>query len=290
MDFRDAVAISYAQDSIEYIEQVIGFVNLLREKYGYNAIMDKMLVQEQTAIDFNQMMSNLIVDSRKVIVLLSKKYKQKADSFDGGVGKEYRIILDEIECKTNKYIFATFSSLQEVGIDEIKPAAIGNREIIDLSEHSGQWEELISKLSDTPIYIFSEVANKKRKPEQREVHFKLYKSKKDIFRNAQIMLAENRQILEQYGPNSDIAIKNPLSSAAFIWKEKKMNTIIPNNKRIIDEFENNLSVFSPDEIWIFKKFKIHADAFEASQTGVMEVDVVPVFPKEFEAMINKEVD
>ena len=97
MDFEDAVAISYAQDSDEYNEKVIGFVDLLRKKYGYNAIMDQLLKQEQTAIDFNEMMSKLIANSDKVIVLLSPKYKQKADAFEGGVGREYRIIIDEIE-------------------------------------------------------------------------------------------------------------------------------------------------------------------------------------------------
>ena len=111
MDLKNAVAISYAQENPKYIEKVMGFVDLLRREYGYNAVMDQMLKQEQTAIDFNEMMSKLIADSEKVIVVLSHTYKKKADAFESGVGKEYRIILDQIDKKSKKYIFITFSSL-----------------------------------------------------------------------------------------------------------------------------------------------------------------------------------
>lgn len=288
MDFEDAVAISYAQDSDEYNEKVIGFVDLLRKKYGYNAIMDQLLKQEQTAIDFNEMMSKLIANSDKVIVLLSPKYKQKADAFEGGVGREYRIIIDEIEKKTNKYIFVTFNSLKQINIDDIKPSGIGNREILDFSAESEQWDELLAKLSDTPIYQFSEVANVKKKPRKKVIQFETYKNKHDIFRDVQILLAENRLIFEQYGPNSLIARNNPLSSTVEMWREAKINTIIPNNKKIVEEFERNMSVFSIEEICIFKKFKVHAEAFEACQMGRLEAEAAPIFPKEFEVMINKE--
>lgn len=290
MNFEDAVAISYAQDSDEYNEKVIGFVNLLRTEYGYNAIMDQLLKQEQTAIDFNEMMSKLILNSDKVIVLLSSKYKQKADAFEGGVGREYRIILDEIDKKTHKYIFITFDPLKKINIDDIKPSGFGNREILDFSDGSEQWNELLAKLSDSPIYQFSEVADVKKKPKQKVIQFEKCKNKHEIFRSVQILLAENRQIFEQYGPNSLIARNNPFSSAVEMWKEAKQNTIIPNNKRIVNEFERNMSAFSIEEIRIYNKFKIHAEAFEACQMGRLEAEAAPVFPQEFEVMINKEDD
>lgn len=282
------VAISYAQDGDAYNNKVMGFVNLLRGEYGYEAIMDQLLKQEHTAIDFNEMMSKLIVDSNKVIVILSRKYKQKAEHFAGGVGKEYRIILDEIDNKTNKYIFITFDSLDDINIEEIKPANIGNREILDFSEGAEQWNELLSKLSGTPIYQFSDVTREKKKPKTKKIAFVENKRKEDIYRNVRIILSENRQLLEQYGPNSLNAINNPLSSAVNMWKKIKIDTIIPNNRKIIDEFESNITLFSLEEIQIFKKYKIHAEAFEACQNGYLEADAAPVFPKEFEMMIFKE--
>lgn len=43
MDLKNAVAISYAQENPKYIEKVMGFVDLLRREYGYNAVMDQIL-------------------------------------------------------------------------------------------------------------------------------------------------------------------------------------------------------------------------------------------------------
>ena len=286
MNLKDAVAVSYAQDGKKYNEQVMGFVDLLRKKYGYNAIMDQILKQEETAIDFNEMMSRLIVDSSKVIVILSPKYKQRADAFEEGVGREYRIILDEIEKKTKKYIFVTFSSLSE--IDNIKPSALGNREIIEMSNKEEQWDTLLSKLSDESIYQFSNVAKEKVKPNKKIVQFKSNKSKEELFRITQIILIESKQMLEQYGPNSLIAINNPCSSVVETWDRAKADTIIPNNRKIIHEFENNLSVLSIEEIQIYKKYKIHAEAFEACYKGEIGRESVPIFPIEFENMISKE--
>lgn len=284
----DAVAVSYAQDGIEYNEQVMGFVDLLRKEYGYNAIMDQMFKQDETAVDFNEMMSKLIVVSNKVIVVLSIKYKQRADAFEGGVGKEYRIILDEIEKKTKKYIFITFDSLKEIDINDIKPSALGNREIIEMTNQEEQWNVLLAKISDNEIYSFSEVAKDKRKPIQKLAQFKQGKNKHELFRSAQILLTENKQILDQYGPDSLIAINNPLSSTVKTWNNAKTDSVIPNNRKIIQEFEKSMSVLSIEEIRIFKKYKIHAEAFEVCQRGEIGRESVPIFPVEFENMINEE--
>lgn len=114
-------------------------------------------------------------------------------------------------------------------------------------------------------------------------------SKETIKKNIQMLLFENHQILDQYGPNSISAIKNPASSSSLLkWEEEKINRIIPNNKKIIEEMEKNLSIFSKEEKEIYIKFKVHAEAFEARQLGRLEAKDVPQFPKEFEEMINAE--
>ena len=47
------VAVSYAHDSDEFNKKVVAFVSCLREKHGYDAIMDEYLKQKETAVDFN---------------------------------------------------------------------------------------------------------------------------------------------------------------------------------------------------------------------------------------------
>ena len=86
------VAVSYAHDSDEFNKKVVAFVSCLREKHGYDAIMDEYLKQKETAVDFNEMMAKMIPNANKVIVLLTPKYKERADQFIGGVGDEYRNI------------------------------------------------------------------------------------------------------------------------------------------------------------------------------------------------------
>lgn len=105
------------------------------------------------------MMAKMIPNAEKVIVLLTPKYKERADQFLGGVGYEYRIIIEEIKKYPKKFIFASFEPLSDKNIERIKPIAIGNREIVYISDDE-HWDILLSKLSDVPIYDFPDVTKK----------------------------------------------------------------------------------------------------------------------------------
>lgn len=288
---KDIVAISYARLDQEYIEKIIGFANFLRD-CGYEAVMDEILKQQETAIDFNEMMAKMIPNAKKVIVVLSFIYKKRADNFAGGVGSEYRIILDEISRLPKKYIFVTYEQLEKVSTKDLLPSALGNREIIGIDEYDEAWQEkLFSKLSDEPIYEFREVAESKCIPRRKVIGFAERKSninKQDIFKECKILMAENKQLLMQYGPDSLLAKRNPLSDAVEIWKQKKKDLIIPNNHKIIKLFEDNYRLFSDLEIIYFERFKAHADAFEMNQGNRLDPNAVPQFPQEFEQIIYKE--
>lgn len=287
LDLTDVVAISYAHEDISFNEKVMGFANCLRKKHGYNVIIDELLRQQETATDFNEMMAKLVSNANKVIVILTSKYKKRADNFIGGVGYEYRIILNEISSNPKKYIFVSFDNIDNDLIHHIEPAALGNREIISLSEDDDKWDELFSKLADKPIYQFLDVASVKSEPKSKIVEFTKSKNKTDLFHFAQIKLAENRQLLEQFGPGSVVAINNPMSSAVNTWETVKLNTIIPNNREIVREFEKCISLLPDKEVEIYKKFKIHADAFEMCTKGEIGRDGVPKFPSDFEKMISE---
>jgi len=84
MDMKD-LFVTYSWDSQLHNDRVIAFVNHLRNQ-GFAAEMDRMLMQQESAIDFSKMMHRIMTDYRKVIVVLSEGYKQKAEQFTGGVG------------------------------------------------------------------------------------------------------------------------------------------------------------------------------------------------------------
>lgn len=131
-----------------------------------------------------------------------------------------RIILEEIKTCPKKFIFASFVPINDEVVTRINPAALGNREIVYLSDDE-QWDDLFSKLLDEPIIDFPDVANKKTKPRKKSIGFCGNKKKTDLFRETQILLCENKQILEQFGPDSLVAINNPMSSAINTWNQFK---------------------------------------------------------------------
>jgi hypothetical protein len=155
------VFISYSWDSPEHEQKVVDLTNHLRAK-GFHTTIDKMISQEKTAINFVRMMHQALLEHPKVIVVLSKGYKQKAETFTGGVGEEYEILINDIKKNENKYILASFDGRG----DDIVPIGLKGRDIVDLSK-AGEEERLLEKLLDHHRYQFVEVADKK--PELRTV-------------------------------------------------------------------------------------------------------------------------
>ena len=53
-------------------------------------------------------------------------------------------------------------------------------------------------------------------------------------------------VWKTYGPESDAAQANPLSNLVHIWSLRKLSTIIPNNRRIVEAIRNNADVFDAE--------------------------------------------
>jgi len=149
------VFITYAWENNKHNDRVVSFVDFLRKK-GYYASMDKLKTQEETASNLNKMMVQGIHESDKVIVILSPKYKEKADKFQGGVGTEFQIILEDIKTKENKFIFVTFG---DDPFESLIPTGILGREILDLKKDQDDhdFNLLFSKIQSKNIIQFSPV-------------------------------------------------------------------------------------------------------------------------------------
>ncbi|MFT6945606.1 MAG: hypothetical protein ACJARP_000011 [Vicingaceae bacterium] len=153
-----SIFVSYSWDGELHKEKVISLVEYLRNN-GFEADMDIKLMQEESAIDFNRLMHKGILKYDKVLVILSKNYKEKAEAFKGGVGKEYRFILSDIDKNPKKYVFTTFQSITTDLIDEVVPIEFKGREIVDIvRDEANNFQTLFSKLTNTKVYKFSDVA------------------------------------------------------------------------------------------------------------------------------------
>lgn len=93
------------------------------------------------------------------------------------------------------------------------------------------------------------------------------------------MLEQNYMIFKTYGPNSVIAAADPSSNAVEIWKNKKTDTIIPNNQDIVDIIAANLDIVPDKARGPFMEFREHSDGFAQNNFG--RLDYYPLFPQAF---------
>ena len=154
-EMKKEVFVTYSWDSEEHIEKVMSFTNLLRDQ-GFDAEMDKLHTQNETATDFYKMMHQAMTDYDKVIVVLSKGYKDKAENFKGGVGNEYGLILKDMESQKNKYILISFGPIS----DDITPLSFKGRHIFDLTNKKNL-NEVYAKLQNIKTIEFAEVGLQK---------------------------------------------------------------------------------------------------------------------------------
>ena len=105
----------------------------------------------------------------------------------------------------------------------------------------------------------------------------------DVANYIRQLLIENKTIWESYGPESAEASANPLSNLSEMWTLRKLDTIIPNNNRIIRCIQKNRNCFDNDSYKVACLFVEHAKGFEHSCYHRLER--VPRFPQQFEEMV-----
>ena len=110
------------------------------------------------------------------------------------------------------------------------------------------------------------------------------KTRSDLFLQIRVLLAENHQIWKTWGPESEEAKRNPVSSAAEVWTLRKLDRIVPNNRKIIDLLRSATHLLSPEELRIAFEFIEHAEAFEGNCYNPREG--APRFPRAFGDMVN----
>jgi nucleoside phosphorylase len=113
--------------------------------------------------------------------------------------------------------------------------------------------------------------------------------KREVYRDILRLLNENRVIHDQFGPLSKAGRNITSADGARIWADRKREKIIPNNSKIVDICEKYIHLLDPEEVLVFSKFREHANALEMSSRQRIDLEFQPVFPKEFQTMIEKGV-
>lgn len=99
------------------------------------------------------------------------------------------------------------------------------------------------------------------------------------------LLSENHHYFVSYGPKSAEAQQNPASSAHVVWTARRLDTILPNNRKILKALEVNSDVIPGEMKLDVIKFKDHALGYE--QQTYERIDHYPLFPQSFSDNVNK---
>lgn len=103
------------------------------------------------------------------------------------------------------------------------------------------------------------------------------------------LLMNSKTIWELYGPESDLAHKNPHNDNIHaLWVAQRLSVIVPNNRNISKLLNQHRGLFStPEQQRIISSFLLHAQSYEEWVQGTLPYMAVLRFPTEFETMVGE---
>jgi len=102
------------------------------------------------------------------------------------------------------------------------------------------------------------------------------------------LLNINGMIFREYGPYSQKALEGDSGDALTIWRRRCLDTILPNNRRIVNLIEKNKRNFAyPWDVYReMLGYKLHVDAFEDNCLLGQKVNDYKLFPIEFDHSVK----
>lgn len=116
-------------------------------------------------------------------------------------------------------------------------------------------------------------------------------TKAEVARSIIPLLEENRQSWAQYGPLSELALKQPHNEAAHaVWMSERLSVIVPNNRKIAAELDAHRALFDPGEQANIAAFLMHVRSYEQWVQEAIPYAAVKGFPMDFDAMVRALAD
>lgn len=137
--FIKKVFVSYSHDSKDHDAWVNQFAESLRTK-GIKVTTDKDIAFGQ---DTNLFMEQCIANADRVLIIVTKKYKEKADDRMAGVGYETGVITGELVNDQNTIKFVPV--IREGNGNQYYPRYLGNRWGADL-KNTANYDNVFNKL------------------------------------------------------------------------------------------------------------------------------------------------
>lgn len=99
------------------------------------------------------------------------------------------------------------------------------------------------------------------------------------------LLVENNHYFRNYGPQSQVAVNDPASSAYTIWVARRLDTILPNNRKIVQTLDLNRNLIPIEMAPVVMLFKDHATSYE--QNLYERIAGYQQFPTSFAEAVRK---
>lgn len=114
-------------------------------------------------------------------------------------------------------------------------------------------------------------------------------TERELLEQVNEFLTENRVIFEEYGPFSEQALRGGSGDVLTIWRRRCLDTILPNNQRIVGLIEANKRNFPyPWEVYRqMMGYRLHADSFRDNCLLEKKVNDYKLFPREFDDFIKQ---
>lgn len=102
------------------------------------------------------------------------------------------------------------------------------------------------------------------------------------------LLDENGMIFREYGPYSERVLQGDSGDALAVWRRRCLDTILPNNKKIVNLIEKNKRHFGyPWDVYReMLGYKLHVEAFEDNCLLGQRVNDYKLFPVEFDHFVK----
>lgn len=149
-------------------------------------------------------------------------------------------------------------------VDRVSASSLWNEGYKEISHKAHMGTNGIAKPKDLKDRTFLEL--KQILLDNNKIPLNIRIKRKELFNKLEPYFNENKSIFNIYGPHNDYKY-NSESEHAFIWQEKIVSCILPNNNKIINLFEQNYYLLNIKEKEYFQIYKVHVKDFNAKHTG-----------------------
>lgn len=112
-----------------------------------------------------------------------------------------------------------------------------------------------------------------------------FSSKQELAKELSSLFRQNRVCFETYGPTSGNR-DSLFTDSPAMWKHKIIDTIIPNNRMILELLRKNFQLLSAEEQNIVEDFSLHKEGFEYNHLSGDKNTSVPLFPAQIYAILE----